>query len=91
MPAGQSAPLAPLRFSGRCGVSPHVGVDGDSAAAPDQGKTFPAEKCFLFARNDNSRGRRVDANDRITSKQRLRRCCMSLFFLEKLERVKGLS
>lgn len=39
--AGQSASLAPLRFSGRCGVSPHEGVGGDSVAAPAQGKAFP--------------------------------------------------
>jgi hypothetical protein len=71
--AGQSASLAPFRFSERCRVSPHEGVAGDSKAAPAQGNAFPAEKCFPFATNGLSRGRRVDANERIAPKRRLRR------------------
>ena len=39
--AGPCAPPAPLCVSGRCGVSPHEGVGGDSVAAPAQGKAFP--------------------------------------------------
>lgn len=47
-PAGQSASSAPLRFQGRCGVSPHEGVGGDDAAAPAQGKTFPVENSAIL-------------------------------------------
>ena len=39
--AGPCATSAPLRFSGRCGVSPLEGVAGDRIAAPAQGKAFP--------------------------------------------------